>query len=75
MVCGSREVQSGLCHLPTTDAAVCAVIVMVVTWGEETVTLVAMGVVTVMVLAILAHTVTEVVCKGDMGRFRQGQGL
>lgn len=38
--------------------------VVVLTLGEETVTLVALGVEMVMVVAIFAHTVIEEHCKG-----------
>lgn len=44
---------------------------MVATLGDEIVTLVAPGVVTVMVLAIWAHTVTEVVCRVPCGKWEQ----
>lgn len=53
---------------PKTVPAVTAVMVIVLTWGEETVTFVAMGVDAVMVLAKPAQMVRAVVCSWVLGR-------
>lgn len=61
--------EKGALHdSPKTVPAVTAVMVIVLTWGEETVTFVALGVVAVMVLARPAQMVRAVVCSWVLGR-------
>lgn len=60
-------------HSPTMDPAVSAVMVIVLTVGEEIVTLFALGVVAVMVLAIWAQIVSAVVCKEEAWGGHQNQ--